>query len=96
MTTNSKRGWWLKKKAAPRPKRYYLEGDLFHPSKGIAGHAQVPHCFNEGHNGLLNKIVEQGERHVDENGRVYYTISDTKTLHEEQERNEAFIPFRMG
>ena len=57
-------------------KKYYLEGDLFYKSKGVAGYAQIPHCFTESHINLLNSIVWFGTAEKDRDGQRFYTIDD--------------------
>ena len=56
-------------------RKYYLEGDLFYKSQGVAGYAQVPHCFTKDHLDLLNEILEKGYRGEDAHG-IYYIIDE--------------------
>lgn len=55
-----------------------MEGDLFYPSQRVSGYAQVPHCFTEEHVSILNRIARFGQRHEENDGRVFYLIEEDR------------------
>lgn len=54
--------------------RYYLD-DLFPHSRPGVG--QTPFLYDTAHITLLNRIVAEGKRCVDDKGRIFYLLEDS-------------------